>query len=818
MLQSVAVHWTSLRVAAPSYGGNRLSLRIRASGSSQLLLGGGSWPPPSSRESVLRDSLRVLEWDKICDAVAAFAGTAPGRDATKESLWRLDLRYEDSQTLLTETAAAVEMIKYGASGTEFSGIDIVLVKSAISNASRGLPISGMEAITICSLLELSDTLQTTVKTAAKEDPDLYNRFMPVSQVIMELNVYRPFIKMVNQVIDEDGSVKDSASSELRRLRDQVRGLEQKLYQLMDKLMRTNAGDGLSMELSILSGRWCVKAAFDQSSKIEGLLLSSPGVESFIEPLSAISLNDELQQAKSLVARAEDAVLSKLTDKMVAELDGLRSLVDAIIKLDVVFARAKYGLAFGGTFPLLSSISNDAHNMHAGNLASDSPDFSNTNTRKLYLRKAFHPLLLKKRHDNLQQAKKDLTNAASEMRRARLQGIITTATRDGESHLDTLKRRVSQIEADHPVPIDFIISSKTNVLVITGPNTGGKTIGLKTIGLASMMAKSGLYILACEPAELPWFDSVFADIGDEQSLAQSLSTFSGHLKQISEIQSHCTKQSLVLLDEVGAGTNPLEGAALGLSLLESFSDLGALLTIATTHHGELKTLKYSNKSFENACVEFDEVKLKPTYKILWGVPGRSNAINIAERLGLPSVVLENARKLYGTASAEINGVIVDMERLKQEFQAHVHESQHYIKLTRRNHEALLASKERLNQHALIQSQSKAQAIRGAATVARSLLNTKLQQFRERSAALAAAEAAAASAKEREDPGGLVDPPSPLASKAASGAMKKTKNPDVGDEVFVPSLGRKAVVLELEPAKGEAVVQSGNMKLRLKLSSL
>jgi dsDNA-specific endonuclease/ATPase MutS2 len=189
---------------------------------------------------------------------------------------------------------------------------------------------------------------------------------------------------------------------------------------------------------------------------------------------------------------------------------------------------------------------------------------------------------------------------------------------------------------------------------------------------------GLYVLATESARIPWFDNIYADIGDEQSLLQSLSTFSGHLKQISEILSHSTSRSLVLLDEVGAGTNPLEGAALGMAILESFAESGSLLTMATTHHGELKTLKYSNSAFENACMEFDDLNLKPTYKILWGVPGRSNAINIADRLGLPCDIIESARELYGSASAEINEVILDMERYKQEYQRLLNESRVYIR--------------------------------------------------------------------------------------------------------------------------------------------
>ncbi|CAK7324311.1 unnamed protein product [Dovyalis caffra] len=196
----------------------------------------------------------------------------------------------------------------------------------------------------------------------------------------------------------------------------------------------------------------------------------------------------------------------------------------------------------------------------------------------------------------------------------------------------------------------------------------------------------------------------------------------------DIRSRSTSQSLVLLDEVGAGTNPLEGAALGMSLLESFADSGALLTIATTHHGELKSLKYSNHAFENACMEFDEVNLKPTYKILWGVPGRSNAINISEKLGLPSVVVSNARELYGAASAEINEVIIDMEKFKQDSQQLLYEAQHHLMLSRNLHKKLKLARRKIWEHRTEQRYRKMRQISEAASMARSMLHKKVRQLR------------------------------------------------------------------------------------------
>lgn len=524
------------------------------------------------------------------------------------------------------------------------------------------------------------------------------------------------------------------------------------------------------------------------------------------------------------------MLSLLTEKMQLDLDDIEKLLNSVTQLDVINARATYSLSFGGTCPDLFLLEDESSSLtteaHLSRLKTPKASHPAKREWTLYLPKAYHPLLLQQHRQNLQKARKDVSQAKFEIRRKLQEGNMT---RKGESDTDisTLQMQVTELEQAHPVPVDFFISRKTRVLVITGPNTGGKTICLKTVGLAAIMAKSGLYVLSSESVQIPWFDSVFADIGDEQSLSQSLSTFSGHLKQISEIQSQLTSQSLVLLDEVGAGTNPLEGAALGMSVLEFFAETGASLTLATTHHGELKTLKYSNDAFENACMEFDEVNLKPTYKILWGVPGRSNAINIAERIGLPNIVVDNARELHGAASAEINEVIIDMERFKQDIQKHIYEAQHHLTLSRELREKLLVARREIMEHGSDQRYKKIRQISEAASIARSTLHKKVRQLRQSSskattAAIKTQQYTAdvnskhSTATKSVSPVQAVKPSlsgiTNYISEEKGGLLK------VGDMVHISSIGKKGTILRVEPSKQEILVQAGNMKLKLKFSDV
>ena len=371
------------------------------------------------------------------------------------------------------------------------------------------------------------------------------------------------------------------------------------------------------------------------------------------------------------------------------------------------------------------------------------------------------------------------------------------------------------QSEKVVPTDLVIRPELRVVAITGPNTGGKTVTLKTLGLAALMAKVGMFIPAREPVELPWFDSVLADIGDEQSIEQSLSTFSGHVKRIGRILDEIEESSnaLVLLDEVGAGTDPSEGSALAIALLKHLADR-ARLTVATTHYGELKSLKYEDERFENASVEFDDIKLEPTYRLLWGIPGRSNAISIAKRLGMKSSVLEQAKQQMGGANEDVNQVIEGLEAQRQRQERRAQEA-----------EKLVAKAEKFYKEV----EAKAQSLRDREK------KMKRQQEKDIETALLHARAEVAKVIRELQQGGKTGQDTQKATEALNqieekrlptgkhpAKVKSTGSgyrPKVGERVRLSSLGNQlADVLEEADEDGKVAVRFGVMKMTVDLADI
>ncbi|MEF2966924.1 endonuclease MutS2 [Paenibacillus sp. M1] len=378
----------------------------------------------------------------------------------------------------------------------------------------------------------------------------------------------------------------------------------------------------------------------------------------------------------------------------------------------------------------------------------------------------------------------------------------------------LKRgRHPLIPADKVVPIDVELGNQYSTIIVTGPNTGGKTVTLKTIGLLSLMAMSGLFVPAEEGSQLCVYDAIYADIGDEQSIEQSLSTFSSHMTNIISILKQMTSKSLVLLDEVGAGTDPAEGSALAIAILEHIHSQGCRM-VATTHYSELKAYAYERKGVINASMEFDVNTLSPTYRLLVGVPGRSNAFAIAERLGLPGPILEYARGEVTEEDQRVEHMIASLEEnrnVAEQERENAEKLRRELEALRARHAAELEKLEQQRDRRLEKAEEEARAI---IAKARAEAEKIIEDLRK----LALEEGAAVKEHKLIEARKRLEEAEPQQRKKTSGrkAGKPPRQIGPGDEVMVYSLNQKGHVVEL--AGKEALVQLGIMKMKVSLDDL
>jgi DNA mismatch repair protein MutS2 len=379
-----------------------------------------------------------------------------------------------------------------------------------------------------------------------------------------------------------------------------------------------------------------------------------------------------------------------------------------------------------------------------------------------------------------------------------------------------KARHPLIDPKHVVPIDVRIGSDFNMLIITGPNTGGKTVTLKTVGLLTLMGQAGLHIPAFDNSELAIFDEVYADIGDEQSIEQSLSTFSSHMTNIVSILHKANENSLVLFDELGAGTDPTEGAALAMAILTHLHKKG-IRTMATTHYSELKIYALSTEGVLNASCEFDVETLRPTYRLLIGIPGKSNAFAISSKLGLPEYIIEEARKLIGKQDRTFEDLISDLEASRVTIEKEQNEIQQYkaeIEKLKKNldrkNENLEASRMRILKEAKEEAYSIIQEAKEIADESIRKYNRWLQQGGN----IKEMEAERAQLRDR------LSENSDLPIEENSKPAKKVSpdNLKIGDSVFVTSLGLRGTVSTLPNAKGDLLVQMGALSSQVNTSDL
>lgn len=595
------------------------------------------------------------------------------------------------------------------------------------------------------LLGVADTLSAARRLRRQIDDP---ELRPVCTALIATMATLPDLEQrLKFALEEGGRVADRASPALAGLRQQWQRLRQERRDKLQELLRRLGSALQDTVIAQRHGRPVLAVKAGAVGQVPGQVhdSSASGSTLFVEPRSVLTMGNRLVELESRIRDEERKVLAELSAAVAEEHDPLTVVVQVLLQLDLALARGRYGRWLGGAIPQVET-STDACFRFQG------------------LR---HPLLI------WQQKKAG--------------GPIV-------------------------VPISVEVSSDLRVVAITGPNTGGKTVTLKSIGLAALMARAGMLLPCAGQPSLPWCAQVLADIGDEQSLQQSLSTFSGHVKRIGRILTALQSgaaPALVLLDEVGAGTDPSEGTALATALLKALADR-ARLTIATTHFGELKALKYSDARFENASVAFNPETLSPTYELLWGIPGRSNALAIATRLGMDTKVLDQARELLAPAGdGEVNTVIRGLEEQRQRQQAAAEDAAALLARTELLHDELLQRWQKQKQQSAERQEQGRQRLEQSIRAGQKEVRSLIRRLRDDRADGETARKAGQRLRKLEDH----HRPAPERRQPKPGWR-----PVVGDRIRVLALGKAAEVLGISEDGLQLTVRCGVMRSTVELTAV
>ena len=470
-------------------------------------------------------------------------------------------------------------------------------------ARLGIPGSVLSSAELLDAASLAEAV-TSVRQAFRDDAAKFPR---VAERAASLPDFRPLSSAIRRAVLPNGEISDDASPQLKRIRGSIAQSREKIRRSLEGIQRARGetpGEKRAEDyITLRNDRFVIPVRAAEQRAVPGVVhgASATGQTIFVEPLEAIDLNNRLVQLAEDETIEIARILEELTERLRSSLAPLEEAAAAIAHLDSVFARARFAREFDCV----------------------APKFGTAN----FLR--------------LEAARNPVLEAA--LRPKGRKAVPLTLTLGGDEGEDS--------------------GRAGTVMVISGPNTGGKTVALKTTGLAALSAQSGIPV-AAERAELPVFDRVLADIGDEQSIAADLSTFSAHMLNLKSMLEAATERSLILVDEMGTGTAPEEGAALAVALLEEFRVRRAL-TLATTHHDRLKSYASTTPGIVNAAMEFDEANLRPTYRLLVGVPGTSSGIEIARRLGLPAPVVDRALASLAPESREARDLITYLHRSREE---------------------------------------------------------------------------------------------------------------------------------------------------------
>jgi len=689
------------------------------------------------------ETLELLEWPRLCQHLSTFAATKLGSIVARNL--PIPETQAESEQLLAQTKEVYELESRLHPGLSFEGIQDI--GDSLERAALQSILPGEELLAIATTLAGARNLRRVI--------DNQENIPVLNDLVSELRTYPELEQEIHRCIDERGQVTDRASQKMGEIRGELRKVRSQITQKLQNIIQAKSGAVQEQLITQRGDRFVIPVKAPQKDAIPGIVhdTSTSGATLYIEPNSIVPMGNQLRQIIRKEQTEAEAIRRTLTEKVAEVTPDLERLLAIVTTLDLAVAKSRYSFWIGA----------------------NPPSFVNRQENEIItLRNLRHPLLV-------WQQQHEQGNAV--------------------------------------VPVDLLISPQIRVVTITGPNTGGKTVTLKTLGLAAVMAKVGLFIPAREPVEMPWFRQILADIGDEQSLQQSLSTFSGHIRRISRILEALEPgendfsplainyQSLVLLDEVGAGTDPAEGSALAIALLKYLAD-HTQLTMASTHFGELKALKYEDPRFENASVEFDETTLSPTYRLLWGIPGRSNALSIALRLGLKPEVVAEAKTQVGEATDEVNQVIAGLEAQRRSQETKAAEAQKLLRQAERLYKEVSDKAAALEAREKDLRASQEIAVQQAISQAKGEIAQVIRRLQQGTPNAQDAQQATASINQIAQKYEPAPPP-----KIQPGFM-----PKLGDRVRIPKLGQTAEVLTIPDVEGNFSVRFGLMKMTVQLQDI
>jgi DNA mismatch repair protein MutS2 len=554
---------------------------------------------------LVHNSARVLEFDALRELLCGYASSPLGQERIAALTPSTDRDWIERQQ---ELAGEIREFRRVGGRFDFSAlIDIGLLveKSRIAGAA-------LETTEIRDVILVVDRAAEWREIALHPPANMSSDWHGVRALSDQIVDFTEFLRSFRNKIQPDGTLEDKASPELARIRREIEKQRRSIQEsLRGYLRRLAEGGTVQDELVTIRGeRFVIPVKVEQKRRVQGVVhgASSSGQTVFVEPLETIEQNNELVRLLEEELAEIHRILLEMTQRIGGQAEEILAAADALGELELQFAKARFAEDYNCAAVTLSGgnlgAGGEGAGLRSGGTGDGDPPHTSPGNSRLLLHNARHPLL---------------------ERNLKLKGVIV-------------------------VPVSVELEGERRQLIITGPNTGGKTVTLKTVGLLALMAQSGLPLPA-DRADLPVFDAVLADIGDYQSIEQNLSTFSAHVTNIDFISRTATAQSLVLLDELGSSTDPEEGAALAVAIAGHFGGIGCM-TVISTHHTSLKVYAANTPGVVNASVGFDEATLQPTYELKVGVPGASAGINIARRLGLNPAIIESARARLGTQARDV----------------------------------------------------------------------------------------------------------------------------------------------------------------------